>query len=64
MDDKMLFMEDKTMQCECGKTIFYNYHYHCFNCKCGKCYNAVGNKLAPLEYWKDEYDKDWSVGIS
>ena len=49
----------KTMECECGSVITYDSHYHCFECDCGKCYNAVGQELAPLEEWKDEYDSEY-----
>lgn len=52
-------MNEKTMECKCGNIIFYNINYHCFNCECGKCYNAVGSELAPIEDWKDEYDEDY-----
>ena len=48
----------KTMKCECGKEISYNFRYECYNCSCGKCYNALGNELAPLEKWADEYDSE------
>lgn len=49
----------KTMVCECGKSIEYSEQYKCYDCTCGKCYNAVGNKLAPLRDWKDYFDGDY-----
>ena len=49
----------KTMKCTCGEEMLYNNHYHCYEChSCGKCYNALGNELAPLEQWRDEYDSE------
>lgn len=48
----------KTMTCECGNEIVYNNHYQCYSCHCGNCYNAVGNALAPLEEWANEYDSE------
>ena len=48
----------KIMKCKCGKEMFYDYHYHCYECECGKCYNAVGNELAPRSDWQDEYDEE------
>lgn len=50
---------EKTMECKnCGKTLYYNYHYHYYECGCGKCYNAVGNELAPVSNWRAEYDDE------
>lgn len=48
----------KTIQCKCEIEIHYNYHYQCYQCTCGACYNALGNELAPLSVWKDEYDEE------
>ena len=48
----------KTMECKCGKLISYNYHYHCYECDCGKVYNGAGQELAPVSEWRDEYDND------
>lgn len=48
----------KTMKCECGKIIEYNYHYECFDCTCGKTYNAVGQELRPVQDWKEEFDEE------
>lgn len=45
--------------CDCGTEMLYNTHYHFYECSnCGKCYNAVGQPLAPLSQWKDEYDEE------
>lgn len=45
------------MECKgCKKQISYNRHYQCYECKCGKVYNALGQELAPVSDWKDEYD--------
>lgn len=52
-------MNVRTMKCkECGEEIFYNYHYECFECDCGACYNGAGGELAPISQWKDEYDSE------
>lgn len=48
----------KTMKCTCGKEMLYNYHYHCFECDCGKCYNAFGQELLPIDDWKEEFDEE------
>lgn len=49
----------KPMKCpNCKKEIPYNHHYQCYECQCGEVYNALGNELAPLNQWKDEYDNE------
>ncbi|MFL6470190.1 MAG: hypothetical protein ACJ71H_04990 [Nitrososphaeraceae archaeon] len=43
----------------CNKEMFYNSHYHMFECdNCEKTYNANLQELAPLEQWQDEYDNE------
>lgn len=49
--------ELKTKTCGCGKTMMYSTHNHAYNCECGRCYNAVGQELAPYEDWKEEFDE-------
>jgi hypothetical protein len=47
---------NKTMKCnQCSQEIDYNYHFECYECNCGKTYNAVGNELAPRRQWQDEF---------
>ena len=48
----------KMLTCKCGQTLPYNHYYHCYNCSCGKCYNAAGSELAPLDEWREEYDQE------
>jgi hypothetical protein len=36
----------------------YNHYYHCYECNCGKVYNAAGQELRPIEEWKDEYEEE------
>lgn len=48
----------KTMKCTCGEEMIYDNHYHCYECSCGKTYNAVGNELAPRKQWQEEYDNE------
>lgn len=49
----------RTLECKnCKNEMTYNTHYQCYTCHCGKTYNAVGQELAPLEDWKDEYDAE------
>lgn len=49
----------KTMNCKhCNMIIPYNYYYQCYECDCGKVYNAFGQELAPIEDWKDEWEGD------
>lgn len=39
--------------------MFYNNHYHMFEChKCGRTYNYGLQELRPLEEWKEEYDSE------
>ena len=45
-------------ECKCGKQMFYNTHYQCYECSCGKVYNALGQELAPVSQWKDEWDNE------
>ncbi len=45
-------------KCKCGKVMEYDHYYQCYECDCGKCYNAVGQELAPKDNWKDEYDEE------
>jgi hypothetical protein len=46
-------------QCkQCKNIMEYNYSYHCYECNCGKTYNALGQELAPREQWQDEYDNE------
>lgn len=42
----------------CRREMDYNRYYHCYECECGKTYNAVGEEIRPVEEWKDEYDED------
>ena len=52
--------ELRTMECKnCKKEITYNYRYHCFECSCGKTYNAGGQELRPREDWQEEYDEEY-----
>ncbi|MCM3227549.1 hypothetical protein [Terribacillus saccharophilus] len=47
----------KIKKCEhCNRDMAYNYHYQAYECKCGKVYNAVGQELAPIENWAEEYN--------
>lgn len=48
------------MKCKnCGKMIGYNYSYQCYDCEyCDSVYNVLGNELAPIDQWRDEYDAD------
>lgn len=48
----------KMMDCKCGKEMFYDYSYQCFECDCGKTYNAVGSELASKSQWADEFDNE------
>jgi hypothetical protein len=48
----------KTMKCECGKEIDYDYNYQCYDCICGNCYNVMGQELAPKSNWEDDYDNE------
>lgn len=49
----------KTKKCKaCGNEMFYNYHYHAYECGCGKTYNAAGQELRPIKEWADEYDNE------
>lgn len=48
----------KIKKCKCGKEMLYNSYYHCYECDCGKTYNAVGQELRPRSEWQDEYDED------
>jgi hypothetical protein len=43
---------------QCGNLMDYNYHYHCYECNCGKVYNAAGQELQPIENWEDEYNEE------
>ena len=46
------------MKCKnCKREIEYNHYYHCYECSCGKVYNVVGNELAPIEDWREEYEE-------
>lgn len=45
-------------KCKCGKEMEYDKYYHCYECDCGKCYNAFGNELAPKSQWQEEYDSE------
>ena len=49
-------IEPKTMTCDCKRTLHYDGYYHCYECDCGKCYNAAGQTLAPRSEWQHEYD--------
>jgi len=53
----MKTMEEKKCPA-CKKMMSYDYHYHCFECNCGKCYNAALQELAPRRQWQDEYDQE------
>lgn len=44
--------------CTCGKEMSYNYHYECYECSCGKVFNAAGQELAPIGQWKQEWEED------
>lgn len=46
------------MNCKCGKLTEYNSYYFCYECECGKVYNAVGQELAPIEDWKEDWEDD------
>ncbi len=49
----------ETMQCkQCKNVIVYDSYYHCYECNCGKCYNAVGQELLPKKQWQEEYDNE------
>lgn len=49
----------KEKQCkQCKSVMEYNYHYQCYQCNCGKVYNAFGQELAPVDNWADEYDNE------
>jgi hypothetical protein len=50
----------KEMQCkQCKNDMYYDSYYHCYECNCGKTYNAFGNELAPKSQWKDEYEEEY-----
>ena len=52
--------DEMKMECKnCNREIFYNQRYQCYECKCGKVYNAVGNELAPIVQWREEFDEGW-----
>lgn len=49
----------QTMICKnCNRTMVYNQRYECYNCPCGKTYNALGQPLRPLKEWKEAYDSE------
>lgn len=38
---------------------YFNHRYQAYECNCGKTYNALGQELAPISDWKDEYDEEY-----
>lgn len=42
----------------CNKAMYYNNHYHAYECSCGKTYNAFLQELRPIENWAEEYDNE------
>jgi hypothetical protein len=54
-----MFGMPKMKECpSCKEQMFYDNHYHCFECSCGKTYNYGLQELAPKRQWKDEYDSE------
>lgn len=46
----------KTIECEdCKKSIYYNQHYKCYECNCGKVYNEDGKEIEKKEEIKADF---------